>query len=113
MAISHCDSCDNFRPGSSGESCGVEGFFCHICCGDELDPYCEIEDEIETIEAQLAAAIRKAETGKDWAEIARAEDELLAPLLWLRREAAVAATMKAFDGVISSLKNWVEGSPRP
>ena len=44
MAISECDACGKVRPGSSGTaSCGTEGFFCHICCGDELDPYCELE----------------------------------------------------------------------
>jgi len=110
MAIAHCDNCNNFRPGLSGESCGCEGFFCHICRGDELDPYGEIDDEIEKVEASLARAIQKAESGKDWAEIARAEEEILAPLLWLRREAAVAATMKAFDAAVADLKNWVEGA---
>jgi len=43
MAISECDACGNVRPGSRGESCGCEGFFCHICRGDELDPYGELE----------------------------------------------------------------------
>ncbi len=43
MAISECDACGNVRPGSRGESCGCEGFFCHVCRGDELDPYGELE----------------------------------------------------------------------
>jgi hypothetical protein len=112
MAIAHCDNCNNFRPGSSGEACGVEGFFCHICRGDELDPYGEIEEEIEAIEASLADAVRKAESGKDWAYIAWAEEEFLAPMLALRSEATLAFAMKAFDQFIANLKNWVEG-PRP
>ena len=112
MAIAHCDNCNNFRPGLSGESCGCEGFFCHICRGDELDPYGEIDDEIEKVEASLEAAMRKAESGKDWAEITRAEDEILGPLLALRSEATLAFAMKAFDQFIANLKNWVEG-PRP
>ena len=44
MAIQHCDNCNQFRPGASGESCGIEGFFCHICRGDELDPYGELDE---------------------------------------------------------------------
>jgi hypothetical protein len=43
MAVSYCDICNNLRPGSRGESCGCEGFFCHVCRGDELDPYGELE----------------------------------------------------------------------
>lgn len=111
MAISHCDACNTFRPGSSGTApCGTEGFFCHICRGDCLDPYCEIEDEIESVEASLAAAMRKAETGKDWAEIARAEEQVLAPLLWLRKEAATERLMAAFDRAVADIKNWVEAA---
>ena len=88
MAIGTCDNCDKFRPGSSGTtSCGVEGFFCHVCCGDILDPYCEIDDEIESVEATLATLIGRAETGAQWAEIAAVEARDLAPLLTLRMEA--------------------------
>lgn len=110
MAISYCDACNNFRPGSSGESCGCEGFFCYICHGDILDPYCEIDDEIASVEASLAEAIRKAESGKDWAEIARVEEEILAPLLWLRKEASAERVMKAFDRAIADIKRWVEAA---
>jgi hypothetical protein len=44
MAIAQCDNCGKVRPGCMGEAYGVEGFFCHICRGDELDPYGELED---------------------------------------------------------------------
>lgn len=119
MAISECDACGNVRPGSSRtDSCGCEGFFCHLCCGDELDPYCEIEDEIEVIEAKLAKAIRNAETGKDWADIAKAEEEFLAPLLALRMEAAAAEkeqskartaeAMRMVDETIAMIRQVVE-----
>lgn len=111
MAISHCDACSNFRPGSSGTApCGTEGFFCHICRGDVLDPYCEIEENIEQVEASLADAVRKAETGKDWAYIAWAEEEFLAPLLALRKEAATERVMAAFDRAVADIKNWVEAA---
>lgn len=87
MAIGHCDNCNNFRPGSSGEACGAEGFFCHVCRGGELDPYCEVEDAIEGVEAKLAGLIRVAETGEQWADISLIEARELSPLLALRMEA--------------------------
>ncbi|WP_407146298.1 hypothetical protein [Bradyrhizobium sp. ORS 86] len=91
MALGNCDICNKFRPGSSGTAqCGTEGFFCHVCRGDTLDPYCEIEDEIESVEATLATLIGRAETGAHWAEIAAVEVRDLAPLLALRMEAAHA-----------------------
>jgi hypothetical protein len=40
----------------------------------------DIRDRIEEIEADLAALIQKAETGADWAEICRIEDQELRPL---------------------------------
>lgn len=110
MAIGHCDNCNKFRPGASGESCGCEGFFCHICRGDDLDPYCEIEDAIEAVDNKLGKLILKAECGLDWAVIAEIEERELAPLLALRSEATLAFAMKAFDTFIANLKNWVEGA---
>ena len=44
VSISQCDNCGQTRPGLPGEVYGIEGFFCHICRGDELDPYGELED---------------------------------------------------------------------
>jgi hypothetical protein len=105
MAISECDACGKFRPGSSGtDASGTDGFFCHVCSGDELDPYCEIEDAIEALESKLCALIRTAETGEQWAAIALIEARDLAPLLSLRAKANAARIMKKFDEVIALLR---------
>jgi hypothetical protein len=111
MAISNCDICDKLHPGSAGTSaCGIEGFFCHICRGDELDPYGEIDDAIEAVEGKLLILIAKAETGAQWAEIALIEARDLAPLLTLKSEAATADLMKQFDATISMIKQLVEAA---
>jgi hypothetical protein len=40
-----------------------------------------VQDQIEEIEARLAELMLRAETGADWAEIARIEAEELQPLI--------------------------------
>ncbi len=45
MSISQCDNCGKTRPGHPGEAYGVEGFFCHVCRGDEEDPYGELPED--------------------------------------------------------------------
>jgi hypothetical protein len=46
MVIAQCDNCGQTRPGHKCDIFGVEGFFCWICHGDELDPYGELEEEV-------------------------------------------------------------------
>ena len=43
MTIAACDNCGKVRPGAGGFAHGIEGWFCHICRGDVLDPYGELE----------------------------------------------------------------------
>jgi hypothetical protein len=47
-----------------------------------------LQDQIEFVEAKLGRLILKAESGLDWAEICKIEDEELVPLLRARTEAA-------------------------
>lgn len=47
-------------------------------------PLLPLEDQIENVEIKLGTMIRKAETGEQWAEIARVEAAELVPLLKLQ-----------------------------
>jgi hypothetical protein len=65
MTIAECDNCGKVRPGASGEAYGVEGFFCHICRGDELDPFGEIGDSRRDEQLRIQA-LGAAISRRDW-----------------------------------------------
>lgn len=64
--IGNCDCCPRRDVPGSVVDCPGEPFACYICQGNDFDPYCEIEDEIEKLRPI-------AETGEQWAHIAALE----------------------------------------
>jgi hypothetical protein len=45
MPIGNCDCCDRRNvPGRVVRECPGEPFACYVCQGDDVDPYCELEE---------------------------------------------------------------------
>ena len=111
MAISECDACGKVRPGSSGtDSCGCEGFFCHICRGDEFDPYCELEIDCAMCDGagchlcDRTGGIRVATSPVTLDDLdERDEDESE------QSKARTAEAMRMVDETIAMIRQVVEG----